>query len=194
MVLIYSPPVSCRNSTVTYCGSTTRTPRRGNGQIFTTAISSTTWARYSAVISSHRWCSYRALPQRFARVHRRYQTPWFGTLVVGVSGCTIYLVMALVSQNSLADMVESLALATVFSYTVTANAHGRTYRRTLLGRTRLLAPGCPSVCLVGGGGSFWSARPRRSGRGGSRGRPCVAWMLADNHQLQLAVNDFGGQL
>ena len=59
---------------------------------------------------------------------------------------------------------------------------------------RFLAPGCPSVCLVGGGGSFWSSPPRRSGRGGSRGRPCVAWMLADNHQLQLAVNDFGGQL
>jgi amino acid transporter len=143
MVLIYSPPVSCRNSTVTYCGSTTRTPRRGNGQIFTTAISSTTWARYSAVISSHRWCSYRALPQRFARVHRRYQTPWFGTLVVGVSGCTIYLVMALVSQNSLADMVESLALATVFSYTVTANAHVRTYRRTLLGRNATSGSGVP---------------------------------------------------
>jgi hypothetical protein len=74
-VLIYCPSVSCRNSTVTYCGSTTRTPRRGNGQIFTTAVSSTTWARCSAVISSHRWRSYRALPQRFARVHRRYQTP-----------------------------------------------------------------------------------------------------------------------
>jgi len=91
-VLIYSPSVSCRNSTVTYFGSNTRTSRRGNGQIFTTAVSSTAWARCSAVISSHRWCSYRALPQRFARVHRRYQTPWFGTLVVGVSGCTIDLV------------------------------------------------------------------------------------------------------
>jgi amino acid transporter len=65
---------------------------------------------------------YRALPQRFARVHRRYQTPWLGTPVVGVSGCTIYLVMALVSQNSLADMVEPLALATAFYYTVTAYA------------------------------------------------------------------------
>ena len=76
------------------------------------------------------------MPQRFARVHRRYQTPWFGTLVVGVSGCTIDLVMALVSQNSLADMVESLARATAFYYAVTAYACVWTYRRTLRGSAR----------------------------------------------------------
>ena len=79
---------------------------------------------------------YRALPQPFAQVHRRYQTPWFGTLVVGVGGCTIYLVMALVSQNSLADMVASLALATAFYYAITAYACVWTYRRTLLGSAR----------------------------------------------------------
>jgi hypothetical protein len=44
-------------------------------------------------------------------------------LAVGVSGCTIYLVMALVSQNSLADMVESLGLAPAIHYTVTPYAH-----------------------------------------------------------------------
>jgi amino acid transporter len=69
-------------------------------------------------------------------VHRRYQTPWFGTLVVAVSGCTIYLVMALVSQNSLADMVASLALATALDYAVTAYACVWTYRRTLLTSAR----------------------------------------------------------
>ena len=79
---------------------------------------------------------YRALPQRFAKVHSGYQTPWFGTVVVGASGCAIYLVMAVVSQNSLADMVESLALATAFYYTITAYACVWTYRRTLLTSTR----------------------------------------------------------
>jgi amino acid transporter len=74
---------------------------------------------------------YRALPQRFAQVHRRFQTPWFGTLVVGVSGFTIYLVMTLASQNSLADMVASLGLATAFYYAITAYACVWTYRRTL---------------------------------------------------------------
>ena len=75
--------------------------------------------------------------------------------------------MALVSQNSLADMVESLALATAVYYAITAYACVWTYRRTLLGSARdFWAPRCPSVCLVGGGGSFWSSRPRaRAGAG-----------------------------
>jgi hypothetical protein len=76
------------------------------------------------------------LPQRFAQVHPRYQTPWFGTLVIGVVGFTIYLVMTLGSQNSLADMVASLGLATAFYYSITAYACVWTYRRTLLSSAR----------------------------------------------------------
>ena len=103
--------------------------------------------------------------------------------------------MALVSQNSLADMVESLALATALYYTVTAYACVWTYLRTLLGSARdfWLRGALPFVSSVVAG-RFGPRAPGARGRGGSRGRPCVAWMLADNHQLQLAVNDFGGQL
>jgi amino acid transporter len=79
---------------------------------------------------------YRALPQRFAQVHPRYQTPWFGTLVIGVGGFAIYLVMTLLSQNSLADMVASLGLATAFYYSITAYACVWTYRRTLVSSAR----------------------------------------------------------
>jgi len=74
---------------------------------------------------------YRALPQRFARVHPQYRTPWFAVLVIGVGGFTIYLVMTLVSQNSLADMVASLGLAVTFYYATAAYACVWTYRRTL---------------------------------------------------------------
>ena len=79
---------------------------------------------------------YRALPQRLARVHERYRTPWVATVVIGVGGFGIYLVMMLVSQNSLADMVSSLGLATAFYYAVTAYACMWTYRRTLLASAR----------------------------------------------------------
>jgi hypothetical protein len=44
--------------------------------------------------------------------------------------------MALVSQNSLADMVASLALATAFYYAITAYSCVWTYRRTLLRSAR----------------------------------------------------------
>lgn len=79
---------------------------------------------------------YRALPQPLARVHDRYRTPWVATLVIGVIGFSIYLVMMLVSQNSLADMVASLGLATAFYYAITAYACVWTYRRTLLRSAR----------------------------------------------------------
>ena len=93
---------------------------------------------------------YRALPQRLARVHERYRTPWVGTLVIAVGGFGIYLVMMVVSQNSLADMVASLGLATAFYYAVTAFACVWTYRRTLLasGRNFWLRGAFPLVGAV----------------------------------------------
>lgn len=79
---------------------------------------------------------YRALPQRFARVHPQYQTPWFGTIVIGVGGFSIYVVMAIFSQNSLPDMITSLGLVIAFYYAMTAYACVWTYRRTLLRSAR----------------------------------------------------------
>ncbi len=75
---------------------------------------------------------YRALPQRFARVHRHYKTPWFGTIVIGVGGFSIYVLMAIFSGNSLPDMIKSLGLVVAFYYAMTAYACVWTYRRTLL--------------------------------------------------------------
>lgn len=79
---------------------------------------------------------YGALPARFGRVHPRLGTPWFGTAVVGLAGVGCYVVMMLVSQDSLADMVSSLGLATAFRYAMTAYACVWTYRRTLRGSVR----------------------------------------------------------
>lgn len=79
---------------------------------------------------------YRALPQRLARVHHRYRTPWLSTLLIGVGGFTIYFVMTLLSRYWLADMVASLGLTTAFYYAVTAYACVWTYRRTLLRSAR----------------------------------------------------------
>jgi amino acid transporter len=93
---------------------------------------------------------YRALPQRLALVHHRYRTPWVATSLIGVCGFTIYLVMMLVSQNSLADMVASLGLTTAFYYAITAYACVWTYRHTLLRSARnfWLRGGLPLVGAV----------------------------------------------
>ena len=72
---------------------------------------------------------YGALPRSFAKVHRRYLTPWFGTIVIGLGGFGLYVGMALVSRNSLADMVTSIGLLVTFYYAMTAYACVWTYLR-----------------------------------------------------------------
>ena len=79
---------------------------------------------------------YRALPQPFGQVHHRYRTPWFGTIVIGVAGFSIYVLMTLLSRNSLSDMVSSLGLVIAFYYAMTAYACAWTYRHTLLRSAR----------------------------------------------------------
>ncbi|MBE7163012.1 MAG: APC family permease, partial [Williamsia herbipolensis] len=81
---------------------------------------------------------YEALPSRFARIHPRYMTPAFGTAVMGGAALMFYLVLSLVSQNTLGDSVASLGLAVAFYYGVTAYACVWYFRRTLLHSARNL--------------------------------------------------------
>ena len=59
---------------------------------------------------------YEAIPHRFARVHPRYMTPAFGTVVMGVAALGFYLLLTFISENALADSVASLGLAVAFYY------------------------------------------------------------------------------
>ncbi|MDO3636979.1 APC family permease [Mycolicibacterium arseniciresistens] len=81
---------------------------------------------------------YEAIPQRFARVHPRYMTPAFGTMVMGVAALCFYLVLSFVSQNALQDSVASLGLAVAFYYGITAYACVWYFRRTLFSSARNL--------------------------------------------------------
>ena len=65
---------------------------------------------------------YEAIPKRFARVHPKYMTPAFGTMVMGVAALGFYLVLSFVSARALADSVASLGLAVAFYYGITAFA------------------------------------------------------------------------
>lgn len=74
---------------------------------------------------------YGALPQRFAKVHPRYRTPSYGTVVMGAAAVAFYLVLSLVSQNALQDSIASLGLAVAFYYGITAFSCVWFFRRTL---------------------------------------------------------------
>ncbi|BDH58823.1 APC family permease [Tsukamurella sp. PLM1] len=74
---------------------------------------------------------YRAVPERFARVQPKYLTPSFGTVMMGASALVFYLVLALLSRNTLEDSISSLGLAVAFYYAVTAFACAWHFRRTV---------------------------------------------------------------
>lgn len=65
---------------------------------------------------------YRALPERFKRVHPIYRTPSFSTLVMGVVAVVYYVGMTLISDNILQDSILSLGLAIAFYYAITGFA------------------------------------------------------------------------
>lgn len=81
---------------------------------------------------------YEAIPKRFARVHPRYMTPAFGTIVMGLAALFFYLVLTFLSENALADSVASLGLAVAFYYGVTAYACVWYFRATLFTSARNL--------------------------------------------------------
>ncbi|HEX7428270.1 MAG TPA: APC family permease [Mycobacterium sp.] len=81
---------------------------------------------------------YEAIPHRFSRVHPRYMTPAFGTVVMGVAALGLYLLLTFISENALADSVASLGLAVAFYYGITAYSCTWYFRRTLFESTRNL--------------------------------------------------------
>ncbi|HWS51220.1 MAG TPA: APC family permease [Microbacterium sp.] len=65
---------------------------------------------------------YRALPERFKKVHPEYRTPSFSTLVMGVVAIVYYVGMTMISDNILQDSILSLGLAIAFYYAITGFA------------------------------------------------------------------------
>ena len=79
---------------------------------------------------------YGAIPQRFAHIHPRYQTPSFSTLVMGITAVGFYLVLSLISANALADSIASLGLAVAFYYGIVAFSCVWYFRKTLFTSAR----------------------------------------------------------
>jgi amino acid transporter len=102
--------------------------------LFTVAISAASSTQTTILPTARGTLSmavYGALPQRFAKVHPKFRTPSFGTVVMGAAAVAFYLVLSLVSQNALQDSIASLGLAVAFYYGITAFACVWYFRRTL---------------------------------------------------------------
>ncbi|MCD7101340.1 APC family permease [Pseudoclavibacter sp. 13-3] len=63
---------------------------------------------------------YGALPKRFAKVHPKYMTPGFATIVSGVVAAVFYTVMRFLSEAVLWDTITTLGMMICFYYGLTA--------------------------------------------------------------------------
>jgi amino acid transporter len=73
-----------------------------------------------------------ALPRAFGRIHPRFQTPDFSTILMGTVSIIWYVGLTLVSQNVLGDSIAALGLMIAFYYGLTGLACVIYFRRELL--------------------------------------------------------------
>jgi len=76
--------------------------------------------------------AFRAIPEKFARIHPRYLTPIDATLWMGGVSIIFYVALTLVSQNVLGDSISAVGLMIAFYYGMTGFACVWFYRRTIV--------------------------------------------------------------
>ena len=73
---------------------------------------------------------YKALPESFAKIHRKYLTPTMSTIVMGVVSIFFYVLFTLISSNLLLALIGSVGLMIAFYYGLTGFACVWYYRKT----------------------------------------------------------------
>ncbi|MGW3208900.1 amino acid permease [Streptomyces sp. NPDC001135] len=97
--------------------------------------------------------AHKALPSRFARVHRRFLTPTWSTIGMGLASIAFLVLLTLISHDFLADSIGSIGLAIAFYYGLTGFACVWYHRRALTrsGRDLLfkgLLPGLGGLMML----------------------------------------------
>jgi len=104
--------------------------------VMISAVSSTQTTILPTARGTLAMAAYKALPARFARVHPRFHTPGFATVVMAIVATVFYVGMTFISENILADTILSLGLAIAFYYGITAFSCVWYFRRTLFASVR----------------------------------------------------------
>lgn len=74
---------------------------------------------------------YKAVPAKFARIHKKYLTPTWSTIGMGLVSIAFYLIVTWVSTDLLSALIGSIGLQIAFYYGLTGIACVWFYRRTL---------------------------------------------------------------
>lgn len=79
---------------------------------------------------------YGALPKSFAKIHPRFFTPGFATIVSAIAASVFYAVMRVVSEDTLWDTILTLGMMICFYYGITAFACVWYFRKQWFDSTR----------------------------------------------------------
>lgn len=74
---------------------------------------------------------YKAIPDRFARIHARYLTPTWSTIGMGVISAILYVALTFISTNVLLDLVAAVGFPISFYYAMTGYECVWWYRKRL---------------------------------------------------------------
>lgn len=99
--------------------------------ILTSSAASTQTTILPTARTSLSMAVYKALPARFARIHPRFLTPTWSTIVMGAVSVGFYVVMTVISQDLLTAMIGSIGLIIAFYYGLTGFACVWFFRRTI---------------------------------------------------------------
>ncbi|HEY5833385.1 APC family permease [Streptomyces sp.] len=99
--------------------------------VLTSAAASTQTTILPTARTTLSMASYKAIPDRFARIHPRFLTPTWSTVGMGLASIAFYVVLTRVSENVLADSIGSVGLMIAFYYGLTGFACVWYYRKVL---------------------------------------------------------------
>jgi amino acid transporter len=106
--------------------------------ILTSASASTQTTIMPTARTSLSMAVYKALPSQFARIHKRFLTPTWSTVGMGLASIGFYVLFTLISTNLLTALIGSVGLMIAFYYGLTGFACVWQYRKTLFRSVRNL--------------------------------------------------------
>jgi amino acid transporter len=98
--------------------------------ILTSASASTQTTILPTARTSLSMAVYKAIPERFARIHPKFLTPTWSTIAMGIVSIAFYAIVTFVNNDLLTPLVDSIGLMIAFYYGLTGFACVWFYRKS----------------------------------------------------------------
>ncbi|WP_042399148.1 APC family permease [Streptacidiphilus carbonis] len=121
--------------------------------VLTSSAASTQTTILPTARTTFSMAAHKAIPARFGRVHRRFLTPTWSTVAMGLASIAFYVLLVKISTNVLTDSISSVGLGIAFYYGLTGFACVWYFRKVLTRSARDLwfkgiLPGLGALMLL----------------------------------------------